>query len=145
MAKTRGSHSFSPQVRRGPLPLPQAPLLLPPTPLSPALLSLVLLPPAPLPALPALALLPLLPLLPLLSLPLLLVMLRVPPLWPLPRGDIILDFGPHHQLLHIPDHPGGPHRPRGPGHQAQGSHLDRDPEPRPLYLIRVLSEPQTCL
>ena len=29
-------------------------------------------------------------------------MLRVPPLWPLPRGDIILESGPHHQLLRNP-------------------------------------------
>ena len=36
-------------------------------------------------------------------------------------------------------------QPRGPGHQAQGSHLHRDPGRRPLHLIKVLSEPQTCL
>ena len=72
-------------------------------------------------------------------------MLRVPPLWPLLRGGIILELGPHHQPLHIPDQPGGPHRPRGPGHQAQGSHLHRDPVCRPLHLIRVFPEPQTCL
>ena len=71
-------------------------------------------------------------------------MLRVPPLWPLPRGDIILESGPHHQLLRIPDQPEGPHRPRGPGYQAQGGHHHRDLGPRPLHLIRVLPEPQTC-
>ena len=36
-------------------------------------------------------------------------------------------------------------QPRGPGHHAQGSHLHRDPGRRPLHLIWVLSEPQTCL
>ena len=46
--------------------------------------------------------------------------------------------GPYHQLLHISDQPEGPHRPRGPGHQAQGSRLHRDPGRRPLHLIRVL-------
>ena len=100
----------------------KAPLPLPPTPLSPTPLPLVLLPPAPLLPQQAPTLVPLLlaPLLPLLPLPLLLVMLRVPPLWPLPRGDIILELGPHHQLLPIPDQPGRPHRPRGHGHQPKG-------------------------
>ena len=78
-------------------------------------------------------------------LPLLLVMLRVPPLWPLHRGDIILEFGPYHQLLHIPGQPEGLHIPRGPGLLAQGSHLRQDPGRRPLHLIRVFPEPQTCL
>ena len=117
-----------------------------------------MLPPAPLPPAPQPSPPPLLsqqaptlvcllraPLLSLLPLPLLLVMLRVPPLWPLPRGDIILRMGPLHPFLHIPGQPGGPHRPRGPGLQAQGSHLHRDPGRHPLHLIRVLSEPQTCL
>ena len=81
----------------------------------------------------------------LLPLPLLLVMMRAPPLWPLPRGDIILGLGPLHPLLHIPGQPKGPHRPRGPGLQSQGSHLHRDPGRRPLYLIRVLRELQTYL
>ena len=133
---------------RAPLPLLPAPPLLPPASLlPPAPLPLVPLPPAPL--LPSQA--PVLecllrgPLLPLLSLPILLVMLRVPPLWPLPRGDIILELGPHHQLLHIPCQPSGPHRPRGFEHQAQGSHLHRDPGHHPLHFIRVLPELQTYL
>ena len=71
-------------------------------------------------------------------------MLRVPPLWPLPRGDIIRESGPHHKLLRILDQPGGPHRPKGPRHQAQGSHHHRDLGPRLLHLIMVLPEPQTC-
>ena len=79
------------------------------------------------------------------SLPLLLVMLRVPPLWPLPKGDIILGLGPLLPLLHIPGQPEWPHRPRRPGIPAQGSHLHRDTGHRPLHLIRVLPEPQTYL
>ena len=71
-------------------------------------------------------------------------MLRVPPLWPLPRGDIILESSQHHQLLRTLDQLGGPHRPRGPGHQAQGSHHHQDLGPRLLHLIGVLPEPQTC-
>ena len=71
-------------------------------------------------------------------------MLRVPPLWPLPRGDIIRKLGPYHQLLRILDQPEGPHRPRGPRHQAQGSHHHRDLGARLLHLIRVLPETQTC-
>ena len=115
---------------------------LPPTPLSsaPLLLSAPqppapLLPPAPLPLqqAPALACL--------LCTHLMLVMLRVSPLYPLPRGDIILGLGPLHQCLRIPGQPGGPHQPRGPGLQAHGSHLLRDPGNHPLHLIRVLLEP----
>ena len=154
MAKTRRAHSFRTQVLQGPTPLP--PALLPPALLlQPApLLPLAPLPPTPLsstpqrspPPLPpqqapALVCLLRTPLLSLLPMPLLLVMLRVPPLWPLPRGDIILGLSPLHPLLHISGQPGGPHRPRGPGLQAQGSHLHRDP----LHLIRVLPEPQTYL
>ena len=62
-------------------------------------------------------------------------MLGVPPLWPLPRGDIILESGPHHQLLRILDRSEGAHRPRGPRYQAQGSrhHRDLGPPPSPPY------------
>ena len=96
---------------------------------------------------PALACLLHAPLLPLLPLPqlqyiaLLLLMLRVPPLWSLPRGDIITGLGPLHPILHILSHPGGPHRPRGPGLLAQESNPFRDPGCHPLHRIRVLSEP----
>ena len=76
---------------------------------------------------------------------LLLVMLRIPPLWPLPRGDIIPGLGPLHPLLRILGQPGGPHLPRGLGLQPQGSHPLRDPGRHPLHLIRVLPEPQTYL
>ena len=123
MAKTRGAHSFRPRVRQGPTP-PQAP----------ALACLLCAP-----------LLPLITLPHLLCAPLLLVMLRVPPLWPLPRGDIILGLGPLHQYLHIPGQPGGPHLLRGPRHQAQGSRLLRDPGRHPLHLIRVSPELQSYL
>ena len=148
MAKTRGAHSFRPRVRQALLLLPQAPLLLPLAPLLPTSMSST--PPqltAPLPPKQAPALVCLLcaPLLPLLPLPLLLVILRVPPLWPLHRGGIILELGPHHQLLHIPGQPKGPHLPRGPGLQAQRNHLRRDLGRRPPHLIRVLTEPQTYL
>ena len=51
-----------------------------------------------------------------------------PLLPPQPRGDIIS---------------GGPHRPRGPGPWAQGSHQLRDPRRQPHRLIRALLEPQT--
>ena len=74
-----------------------------------------------------------------------LVMLRVPPLWPLPRGDIILRLGPLYPRLRIPGQPGGPHQPRGPGLQAQESHLLRYPGRHPLHLIKVLSEPHIYL
>ena len=37
-----------------------------------------------------------------------------------------------------------PDQPRGPGHQAEGSHHHRDLGPHPLHLIRVFPEPQTC-
>ena len=52
--------------------------------------------------------------------------------------------GPAPPVPSHPNQPGESCRPRGPGHQAQGSHHHRDPGPCPLYLIRVLSEPQTC-
>ena len=124
--------------------LPQAPLLLSPAPqlstqlpiTPPLLLPASPQPPTPLPS--QLAPTQLL-------LPILLEMLRVPPLWPLPRGGIILGLGPHHQPLYTLDQPGGPHRPRGPGHQAQGSHLHPDLRRRRPHLIRVLPEPQTYL
>ena len=127
---------------RAPLPLPPAPL--PSAPMLPSA-------PLPLQQVPALACLlcaPLLLLLPLSHLlyraPLL-VMLRVPPLWPLPRRDIIPRLGPLYPLLHIPGQPGGPHRPRRPGLQAQESHPLRDPGCHPLHLIRVLPEPHIYL
>ena len=47
-------------------------------------------------------------------------MLRVPPLWPLPKGDIIPGLGPLHPLLHIPYQPRGPHRPRRPETSGPG-------------------------
>ena len=72
-------------------------------------------------------------------------MLRVPPLWPLPRGDIIPGLAPLHPLLHILGQPGGPHRPTGLGHQVQGSNPLRDPGRHPHHLIRVLSELQNYL
>ena len=122
--------------------MPPAPLLPTSLPLAPPQLPLAPLPPQQAPALECLLRAPLLMLLPL---PLQPVMWRVPPLWPLPRGDIILGLGPLHPLYHIPGQPGGPYLLRGPGLQAQGSHLHRDPGRRPLHLIGVLPEPQTCL
>ena len=109
--------------------MPQSPT--PPTvgPLSPATLLL--------PAPPTLACL--------LCARLMLVMLRVPPLWPLPRGDIILRLGPLHPRLRILGQLEGPHQLRGQGLQAQGSHLLRDPGRHPLHLIKVLPEPQIYL
>ena len=139
---------------RAPLPLSGPPLQAPDLPSPPPLQSAPPLPPPPpLPPQPAPALTCLLyaPLLPLLPLPqllyraLLLVMLRVPPLWPMPKGDIIPGLGPLHPLLRIPIQPEGPHRPRRPGLHAQGSHPLRDPGRHPLHLIRVLPEPQTYL
>ena len=133
MAKTRGAHSFRPRVRQGPTPPAGTSILGP----SSATVGPSVLPPPPL--------LSLLPLLHLLYRAQLLEMLRVPPLWSLPRGDIILGLGPLHPLLRIPYQPKGPHRPRGPELQAQGSHLLRDPRRHPLHLIRVFLEPQTYL
>ena len=107
---------------RVPLPLPTPPLQSPPTPT-----------PLPLPPLP--------PLSQLLSKALPLLMLRVPSLWPLPRGDTIPGLAPLCLLHSIPGQPRGPHSPRGPGLQAQGSHPLRDPERHPHRLIRALLEP----
>ena len=82
---------------------------------------------------------------PLLYRALLLLMLRVPPLWPLPIGDIIPGLAPLHPLLHIPGQPGGPHRSTRLGHQVYGSHPLRDSGRHPHHLIRVLPELQTYL
>ena len=146
MAKTRGAHSFLPRVRQGPTPpartsTPGADVAVGPSsatgPSSPA----VGISPAATstagPVRPPHALqLPLLPPLPLL-------MLRAPPLWPLPRGDIIPGLAPLCLLRRIPGQPGGPHRPRGPGLQAQRSHPLRDTRRHPHRLIRALPEPRT--
>ena len=153
MAKTRGAHSFRLWVRQGPTPLAAGPPATDPSTVGPSVAAgpFSVGPSAAAagasPSVPAVR-----PLLPLLTLPhllyrapLLLVMLRVPPLWPLPRGDIILGLGPLHPRLRIPSQPGGPHRPRGPEHQAQGSRLLRDPGCHHLHLIRVLPEPQIYL
>ena len=139
MVKTREAHSFRPQVRQGPTPLvgTSTPGAIDPTgPGSTAGLS------SPQPA-PAPACLPLLPLPQLLSRALLLLMLRAPPLWPLPRGDIIPELAPLLLLLRIPSQPEGPHRPRGLGLQAQGSHPLPDPGRHPHRLIRALPKPRT--
>ena len=71
-----------------------------------------------------------------------LLLVSAHPLWPLPRGDIILDLAPLHHLLHIRGQPEGPRRPRGPRIQAQGSHPLRDPRRHPHRLIRELLEPR---
>ena len=125
MEKTRGDHTYRPRLHQSLSSLAAGPS--PAAVGSPALEPPLCAPPQSL-----------------LPQPLLLVMLGVPPLWPLPRGDIILESGPHHQILHILDRPERPHRPRGPGYQAQGSRHHRDLGPCPLHLIRVLLEPQTC-
>ena len=120
---------------RAPLPLqPTPPPLEQPPPLAPApLLSAP--PPLQLSLLPSL--------LQLMSRALPLLLLRAPPLWPLPRGDIIPELAPLRLLHRIPGQPGGPHSLRGPGLQAQGSHPLRDPERHPHRLIRALPEHQT--
>ena len=103
-----------------PLPLPPRPqqLLLPPRP--------QLLPPSP-------SWLPLLPLRAVLS--------WVPSLQPLPRGDTTLGLAPLHPLRHILGHPGGPHRPRGPGPQVQGSPPTLSLISHNRHSIRALLEP----
>ena len=103
MVKTHGGRAFRPRCTVPPLPLPPAPAQLPLPPSCPQLL-----PPPP-------------RLQPLLLLPLTAVLLWVPPLQPLPRGDTTLGLAPLHSLCHILGHPGGPHRLRGPGPRAQGS------------------------
>ena len=70
-------------------------------------------------------------------------MLRAPPLWPLPRRDIILGLAPLRLLHRILGQPRGPHHPRGPGPRAQGSHPLRDLGRHPHRLIRALSELRT--
>ena len=114
-----------------PLPLPTPPRQKPPSPSAPTLLQC------------APQLLPLPPLPQLLSRALLLLMLRAPPLWPLPRGDIIPGLAPLRRIDRILGHLEGPHRPRGHGPQAPGSRSPRDPERHPHHLIRALLEPQT--
>ena len=52
-------------------------------------------------------------------------------------------LAPPRLIQHIPGQPGGPHRPRGQGPQAQGSRPPRDPGRHPHHLIRALLEPQT--
>ena len=104
--------------------LPQPPRLL-----SPHLPQSLPLPPLPLPLLPYRAVL--------------LLLVWALPLWPFPRGDIIPGLTPPRMIHHIPGQPGGPHHPRGPGPQAQGSRPPRDPGCHPYHLIRALLEPQT--
>ena len=70
-------------------------------------------------------------------------MFWVPPLWPLPRGDIILGLAPFLLLHNIPGQLGGPHHPRGPEIQAQGSRPLRDLRRCPHRLIRALLEART--
>ena len=120
-----------------PLPLPSAHLQEHPLSAAPAQLgSLRALqpqpspPPLPLPLLPCRAVL-------------LLVVVWALPLWPLPRGDIIHWLAPLLLLHRIPCQPGGPHCPRGPGLQAQGSRPPREPECHPNRLIKALLEPRT--
>ena len=158
MVKTRGAHSFRPRVRQGPTPpagtstpgpstATTGPSATGPSATSPSAAVV----PSAAAAGAALACLLCAPLLPLLPLPqqlyraLFLLMLRVPLLWPLYLGDIILGWGPLHSLLHIPGQPGGLHLPRGPRLQAHGSHPHRDLGRHPHHLIRVLPEPQTYL
>ena len=143
MAKTRGAHSFRPQVCQSPTPpadtsTPGAAATVGPSvaavhpPAAAAGLSVAAVHPLP----PT----PPLPQLPSRALPLL--MLRAPPLWPLPRGDIIPGLASLRLLHRIPAQPGGPHHLRGPGLQAQGSHPLRDPGRHPHHLIRELLEPR---
>ena len=70
-------------------------------------------------------------------------MLRAPPLWPLPRGDIIPGLALLLLLHRILGQPEGPHLPRGIGPRAQGSHPLRDLGCHPHRLIRALLEPRT--
>ena len=86
---------------------------------------------------------PLPPLPQLLSRALPLLMLRAPPLWPLPRGDNIPGLAPLRLLHLILGQLEGPHNPRGPGPRAQGSHPLRDLGRHPHCLIRAFPEPQT--
>ena len=131
---------------RAPLPLPGPPLQEPPSPSAPTqppaptpLTPVPPLSPAPPPLQPppppaparlprAPQLLPPLPsLLQMMSRALPLLMLRDPLLWPLPRGDIIPELALLRLLYRILGQPGKPHRPRGPGLKAQGSHPLQDP------------------
>ena len=64
--------------------------------------------------------------------------MRAPPLWPLPRGDIIPGLVLLRLLHRIPGQLGGPHLPRGLGPRAQGSHPFIDPGRHPHGLIRAL-------
>ena len=132
MAKTRGAHSFRPRVCQGPIPPAAGPSAVSPAASGPVTTGPSAAAASASPSVPAVR-------------PLLLVMLRVPPLWPLPRGEIILGSGPLHPGLRIPGQPRGPHQPREPGHQAKGSHLLRDLGRHPLHLIRVLPELQIYL
>ena len=148
MTKTRGAHSFRLRVRQGPISHagtstsgPSSAAASPSAVVAPSVAAAGADPSVPV-VHPSVAVVPLPHMLYRAQL---LVMLRVPPLWPLLRGDIIPGLGLLHPLLRIPDQPGGPHRPRGLGLQAQGSHLLRDPGCHPLHLIRVLPEPQTYL
>ena len=116
MAKTRGAHSFRPRVHQGPLPLLGPPLQAPALPPPP-------LPPQPAPALACLLHAPLLSLLPLPHLlykTLLLVMLRVPPLWPLPRGDIIPGLAHSTRYFSSQTSPKGPTGQEGPDFRHRG-------------------------
>ena len=132
MAKTRGAHSYRPQVRQGPTP-PTGPSTPGPSSAS-GPTSAAAGAPLPPQLAPALAWL--------LHCPFVAAASPAPaavqspaagdakgsPLWPLPRGDIIPGLAPLHLLLRIPGQPRGPHSPRGPGLQAQGSHPLPDPE-----------------
>ena len=135
MAKTRGPHSFRPRVRRSSTPPAGT------STQGAAGHSTVVALPLPLPPLPQLLRAPQSPPPPLLQLPsrvLPLLMLRAPPLWLLPKGDITPGLVPLRLLHHIPSQPRGHHNPRGPELQAPGSRLPRDPERHPHHLIREM-------
>ena len=149
MAKTRGAHSFRPRVRQGPTP-PAAspfPVVIGPSPTAVGFPAVD--PVAVGPSVAAAGAGP-----------------RVPAAFPTIHatppapavGDVMgsSSMAPAQRRYHTrvgPTPPALSHprparrapRPRGPGLQAQGSHLHRDPERPPLDLIRVFSEPQTCL
>ena len=135
MAKARGAHSFNLQVRPALLSLPPAPLpsaLL--LPLFPLLLPAPLVPtpqPSPAPSAAAAGADPSVPVVR----PIIAVASPAPTAGDAEGSSSMAPaqrryhtrVGPTHLLLHILGQPGGPHRPRGPRIQTQGSHLHRDP------------------
>ena len=121
MSKTRGAHSFRPRVRRSSTPPTDTSTPGAAVTVGPSTAAARPLPPPPLPQLPRAPQPPPPPLVQLPSKALPLLMLRAPPLWPLPRGDIIPRLAPLRLLHLIPGQLEGPHSPKGPGFQATGS------------------------